>query len=170
MATSTPLSAIQVAALRKADRVAFIHHGQDSMIRAVKDIPATEAQPFAADAVNEIEVGSRWDDYGSPHLSAWDVAEYRGFEMVYNWTESVWRTIAGLLKKGDLLSLEWRRDAATTEALKAVGMHGDELRLIVTRPGHKPMIFLLSSKVCADSMARMITGVHAKTPKTYSLA
>jgi hypothetical protein len=164
MATSNPLSAIQLAALRKADRVAFVHHGADSVIRAVKNIAATEACPFAADATNEIEVGSRWDDYGSPHLSAYDVAEYRGFELLYNWTSSPWRTIAGLLKAGDLLSLEWRRDAATTDALKAVGMHGDELRLIVTRPGHEPMIFLLSSKVCADNMARMITGVREKGP------
>ena len=161
MSISSPLSAMQLAALRKCSRICFTNHGKDGMIRAIKDVVATDADPFAAEGCNEIEVATLWDDYASPHVSFYGMEGFRGFEMLYNWEKSAWRTIAGLLKVGDELSLQWQRDAATTPALAAAGFHGDVVSLIVMRGG-KRLFFALSTQVAPDNLARMITQVRAK--------
>lgn len=151
----TPLTAADVAALRKADTISFhLYHdrigGLVSKIAATKERRRTEADPFAEDVTVNVYVGHSVRDYGDRKAT-----RYTAFDMIHHpqgcdW----WRTIVSLLKTGDILTLVWIRDN-NTQVVKEAGLHYDSLQLRVDR-GSKSMTFKVATSVCPDNTARMV--------------
>lgn len=162
---AAPIDAVQLAALRKCSDVVFSHFNDASSIRAIKRTRACASNPFAGDVELTIPCETRWNDYAKDCGMSWPVPSFRGFEMFGNYDDSAWRTIATLLKVGDVLTLEWSRDAASHETMRQLGLHGDRLRLLVIR-GKARMWFELATSICPDNTARMIRDVR---PREYSI-
>jgi hypothetical protein len=162
---ATPIDAVQLAALRKCTDVVFSHFKGESSIRAIKRKRACAADPFAGDVEMTVACETRWNDYATDCGISWPVPSFRGFEMFGNYEDSAWRTIASLLKVGDVLTLEWSRDAASHETMRKLGLHGDRLRLLVVR-GKARLWFELATSICPDNTARMIRDVR---PVEYSI-
>lgn len=68
--------------------------------------------------------------------------------------DDVWRSVAALLRVGDVLGLHWRADN-NTDRLAELGLHRDELSIVVQRGRHR-WTFLLDVQV-RPRPARMIT-------------
>jgi len=158
---NTGLDAIQLAALRKCDDVAFYHHEGKSYIRAIKRVRQSEAQPFAQDVVVEIPCATRWNDYSQTRGISWPVPSFQAFEMVGNYSESCWQTTAGMLRKGDELTLEWSHNCFGCDSdLVRAGFQLDRLTLCVAR-GAAKLRFHVDDSVCpVTSTARMIRNVR----------
>lgn len=165
------LDALQLAALRKADRVAFFHRdkpdatGETSYIEAIKSPSPTERDPFAREVYVIIPVDFRVTDYTRGEKIPYGSNAFNAFEMVYSFND-VWQTIASLLRVTDKLCLHWQRGGFTTESMENATPHfyGDSLHLLVTR-GEKVLTFHVDTSFCEDNSARMIRrGAH------YSLA
>ena len=159
---SKGLDAIQVAALRKADRVAFFHRdkpdatGQTSYIEAIKSPSPTENDPFAREVYAVIPVEFRLTDYTRGEKIPYGSDAFNAFEMVYSYNDE-WKTIASLLRAGDSLCLHWQRSAWNTQAMENASptFFGDKLALLVTR-GEKVLTFHVDTSICEDNSARMI--------------
>ncbi|WP_432830858.1 hypothetical protein [Dactylosporangium sp. CA-092794] len=93
----------------------------------------------------------RWREHDLPGAAALAV-----FDAAH--LHEVWRSIAALLRPGDVLRLHWRADDSS-DALTDPALHRDELRLGVTR-GARRWLFLLAVHVLPEP-ARMITRVAA---------
>jgi hypothetical protein len=163
------LDAIQLAALRKCDDVVFCHRDGVSYIRAVKRVRPSDAEPFAQDVAVEFPCETRWTDYSREWCIAYPVPQFAGFEMVGNYTDGTWRTIAHALRKGDVLCLHWMKDCMGKDSdLCRAGLTLDRLELVVMRGANK-LTFHLDDKVMhADSLARMIKNV--RPAPEYALA
>lgn len=97
------------------------------------------------------------DTEGAPPLS--EVAYCHVYQSHVTNIHSEWRTIASLLRAGDRLEMIWYRDAACNGYMKAHGLHGDRLQLVIHRKSgekFKPMLFLIESQCCENNTARMI--------------
>ena len=170
MTTDSPptdgLDAVQLAALRKCDDVCFFHRVDKSYIRAIKRNPRTEADPFATEVAVDIPAATHWHDYAKDRAISYPLPTFDGFEMVGNYSESTWRTTAGMLRKGDCLALEWSKDAHSP-VVDESGLHVDTLHLIVTR-GKDRLRFLIDYAITPNNSARMIKNV--RPAPEYSLA
>lgn len=148
------LDKIQIAALRKANIVSF-HRLKDgtSHICATKRNAPTAQDPFAQDIDIRIPCDSTLDDYDSPHI---DGAPWAAFDMLYvSSYADEWTTVAGLLREGDSVTLEWRRGNRSTTTLKDLGIVADTLMFVVKR-GDKRLTFHIGDYTGPDHTARMI--------------
>ena len=156
------LDAIQIAALRKADRVAFFHRdkpdatGETSYIEAIKSPSRTEKEPFAKEVYVIIPCEFMLTDYTRGNKIPYGSDAFNGFEMVYSYSDE-WKTTASLLRAGDKLSLHWQRSGWNTEAMENATpkFYGDKLCLLVAR-GEKVLTFHVDTSICEDNSARMI--------------
>ena len=125
---TTGLNAIQVAALRKADRVAFFHRdkpdatGETSYIDAIKSPSPTENDPFAREVCVIIPVEFRLTDYTRGEKIPYGSDAFNAFEMVYSYSDE-WKTTASFLRAGDKLCLHWQRGGFTTESMENASPH-----------------------------------------------
>lgn len=157
------LDRIQVAALNKADRIAFHHrphHGDTvpamSWIDAIQAADVTVADPFSQDRVITVSCASRFTDYQRESGCAVTGDAFRGFDMIHAAQHcDEWRTVAKLLRTGDELTLHWQRGAWGTPALNEAGIVGDRLLLIVERDKRR-MTFVVGHYTGADNTARMV--------------
>src|SRR3954469_6454188 len=99
----TPLSKIDLAALRKADSMCFDLYRRDgetvSRIRAIKRHEPSPADPYARDIEYPIDVDHVVRDYGGPYV---DGATYEAFHMSHRpLYDDALQTILGLLRAGD---------------------------------------------------------------------
>lgn len=164
--TKTGLDAVQIAALRKADRVAFFHRatpdasGETSYVEAIKRALVDARDPFARDAVIIIPCDWRLMDYTRDADSKipYGSDAFKAFEMIHGAQyDDAWKTTASLLRVGDALTLLWSRGAFTTEGMQNASpkFYGDTLHLRVTR-GEKVLTFHIDTSICEDNCARMI--------------
>jgi hypothetical protein len=171
------LDAVQVAALRKADRVCFFHRpkpdttGETSYINAIKARERSERDPFAQDVCVLIPVDYRLTDYteGEENRVAYGSEAFNAFEMIHSAQhDDAWKTTVSLLRAGDKLTLLWARGAFTTQHMKesTPKFFGDTLHLRVTRgdsaelgkygKNAKTLTFHVDTRICEDNSARMV--------------
>ena len=166
--TPEPLTRDDVAALRKADEIIFRSRPGASHIEAVVengfgDQPRVYTKveqrlfPEFESAYNQerkryLAVGTSYANYGESAPTTHAVA----FAMFCSaqFTDT-WKTVASLLKVGDTLTLSWTADGNSNDYTKAVELHADTLRLVVTR-GQQRLIFLLDTSICLNNSARMV--------------
>lgn len=139
----------QIRALRAADTIAI--HSRDSKNTATitATIKATDSDPFEKRL--DITAESLFESFapGSEFASAYAF-------MACADTSAHWQSIASTIRDGDDVRLIWSSDAATTQALRAAGFHGDVLRIEIARDGGEARYsFDLITAVC-DGPARMI--------------
>jgi hypothetical protein len=163
--TTTGLDAIQLAALRKANRVCFYHRatpdatGLRSYIAAIKTTDRTKLNPFEGEQSLCFAVDFRLREYTTGD----DKIPYNGdaweaFEMIHSaQATEEWRTIVSLLRVGDKLTLLWQRGGWTTEAMQNASpkFYGDSLSLIVER-AKATLQFHIDQQISENNTARMI--------------
>lgn len=157
-----PLTRESLKLFRKLGRVSFYHGRDEKGITVVEEQSRRDAQgnklekrhDFACpSAVKEIEYGERKD--GRPPLAEVACCHH------LMWTDNAgdearyWRTITGILKPGDRLSLLWGRGYDSNGNCEGAGLFKDRLTLYVQR-GEKWLTFVLPTPVCADNTARTI--------------
>ena len=148
----TTLTKIDVAAMKKADRIVFRHVRGESQIEAIKE--ADERNPFEQNRI--VACGAKFVDYSDRKVFGPALDTFTAFEMkMHPSYDEEWRTIVSLLREGDELTLVWTRDAYKCQNLDAAQLHGDSLSLLIKR-GEKTMRFTLEWSVCPDNTARMI--------------
>jgi len=151
----TALTKIDVAAMKKADRIVFRHYRGESQIEAIKE--ADERNPF--EQVRIVACSAKFVDYSDRKVFGPALDTFTGFEMkMHPGYDEEWLTIVSLLREGDELTLVWKRDAGSCQNFKDAGLHGDSLSLAVKR-GEKTLTFFIESSVCPDNTARMIKSV-----------
>jgi hypothetical protein len=165
----TGLDAVQLAALRKADDLCFVHnYGGQSYIRAIKRKGCYNPDPFAQDVEFIVACGTRWHDYAKGLGIQTMPSCFEAFEMVGNYPDSCWRTIAGCLRKGDELVLEWSKDCQSP-VVNDAALHVDYVQLVVVR-GDQRLKFHIDHSISPDNSARMIKNVRYPVPANeYSL-
>jgi len=171
------LTADDIAAFKLADSVTFHHYEGRSFIRAHLDntsgeriFTAREQRLFQSerdsnDRHREITCDVTMYGYSQNGFESWNLesapgasAFHYGFAAKY---DKPWQTIAGLLRAGDRLRLEWVADN-NNDNVRGVGFHCDELRLIVVRTNkrtdasHDTMTFRIVTQVGPDNSARLI--------------
>ena len=170
------LDKIDIAALRKADRILFRHSGGKSTIEAIKDGVKTERDPFARDVDHIIPCDFRIEDYteGLFRIShdARRAGRFEAFESVHRYahTTGVFDTFAAFLRPGDEIRLEWMRDAGRTLALAETPLHADELRAHVSRGETGRYMFHIDYRITDDSGARMVRVPWSSTRQAEALA
>ncbi len=159
------LSKVDVKALRQADSVSFHFTDGKHQIVARKTIenpgPFDDKQKtYSIDVLGDVVVydkdGNR--DRESPATC---------YASVYQWKydTSVWKTIASILKHGDVITLEWFAGSVNDYMREVRGgvdvgpIHNDELYLIVRQVGKNkkhPLKFLVETRVSPANSARMV--------------
>jgi hypothetical protein len=163
---ATGIDALQLAALRKADKVCFFHRskpdatGETSYIDCGKRHKPSPIDPFAPDETHVIipvdfrlREYTRGDDKIPFDCETWNAFEWIGYAQ----SHEEWRTIVSLLRVGDKLTLFWQRGAWTTESMinASPAFYGDSLSLIVDR-AKATLQFHIDMSVCENNSARMI--------------
>lgn len=157
------LTALDIKALRTADRVSFHHLHGDPHGSIVATKRVNNAGPFEDRERDHrmtccVTFSGRFED------SRVDRHNCDCFAMVYAYSE-VWQTIAAFLRTGDEILLEWYADGqcngycekAIVQDGPGAGMrlHADVLYLKVMRKG-KRYSFYLDASICPNNTARMI--------------
>jgi hypothetical protein len=165
--TATGLDAIQLAALRKANRICFYHRPKPdatdlaSYIAAIKEHKPSPLDPFTPHE-SSILIPCAWrlreyTRHDSDRIP-YDSGEFNAFEWVCcAQSNEVWQTTVGLLRVKDRLTLRWERGGYTTENMENATPHfyGDALYLDVQR-GEKRLSFHVATSFCENNSARMI--------------
>lgn len=139
----------QIRALRAADTIA-IHARDEKSATITATLKATESDPFEKRL--DIAVESRFESFapGSEFDGAYAL-------MTSADTSAHWQSIASTIRDGDDVRVIWSSDAATTQALREAGFHGDVLRIEIARDGGEARYaFDLLTAVCGNNTARMI--------------
>jgi len=89
----------------------------------------------------------RWHEHGQAAATALATVHAAGLD-------DVWRTVAALLRTGDIIGLHWTA-GNNSRGIDEAGLHTDELRLVVHR-GRRRWVFLLDVRVGVDNTNRMI--------------
>ena len=140
----------QIRALRAADTIAIHSRDGESTATITATVQASESDPFEKRL--DIGVESRFESFapGSEFASAYAF-------MTCADTSAHWQSIASTIRDGDDVRLIWASDAATTQALRTAGFHGDVLRIEIARDGGEARFsFDLITAVCEGNTARMI--------------
>jgi hypothetical protein len=155
------LTKIDIAAMRKADRIVFrsesLEERRPYTIEAIKEAPeATPSNPFPQEGRHIVEVSASVRDYSE---GAWGgshgVESYSAFEMVYSAQyDDEWKTVVGLLKEGDKLTLIWTHHNSTP-ALLEVGVCVDNLTLRIDR-GDKRLSFNIETRATTGTRHGMV--------------
>jgi hypothetical protein len=151
------LSASDVKVLRKADRVLFARYRQKGQL-----VSTIVAYGYRGDDV------AGWVIYAPSEIKGFELlqdAEGRDGSCLLHAYDNVWRTVAGLLKAGDALSVRFVADGRASgylqnaEVVRGHGagsaLYADALYLDVQR-GARKLTFLLQVSVCPDNTARMV--------------
>lgn len=167
------LTADDVKALRRAETVVFrLRNGRYTIEAGIgwmteaRTYTAAEQRIFPDLSTGSSERERVIETFGAiqPYGSGTYTARYStGFAMINSaqFTQT-WITIASLLRAGDVLSLRFLADAHTNDNLRKAGLHGDVLRLDVTRDqGHlvidgTVLAFDVISSTSPDNTARMV--------------
>jgi len=171
-ATVTVLTAEDVSALRKAESVTFhlntggffsgIRVSLRSYTGDQRIYTATEQrlfpQPDSGDRQREIVPAENTAGGFTEHAS--HVLGGHGtecFHMIHSAQyDQEWLTVAGLLKAGDEIHLNWTADAHTNGLMRDNSLHGDRLRLCIVRPSKVRLMFAIATSVSYDNSARMV--------------
>lgn len=168
------LTSEDIAALRAADNVTFHHlrksdgpHSIRAYLRAYGEPPIYTArqqrlfpESFASyERMRSIAVESQASGYSTSGMGEWSTSygaetDVRAFASVSTINPSI-RTMLGLLRAGDVITLEWVADN-NTDALRDAGMHSDFLRLHVRGAKGRDLSFYVSGSVGPDNTARMV--------------
>ncbi len=157
------LDKIQIAALRKADRIAFHHRpgaGENvkpaSWIDAIQAARVTTADPFSQDRMVTVTCAHRFTDYERESGQHVTDGAFTGFDMIHTAHAcEEWQTVASLLQAGDALTLHWQRGAWGSPALRDAGIVGDRLLLVVER-GKRRLTFTVGHYTGPPNTARMV--------------
>jgi hypothetical protein len=142
------INKLDVKALRECGDISFHHMGRESYILATKNPSQREkdTNPFAQSV-----------DWKVPCKPNGYTQSFKAFETMF--PDSLeWRTISGLLREGDEITLIWGVDYGRNQYMEKAlpePLHGDQLKLRITR-GEKDFQFLISQQCCPDNSARMI--------------
>lgn len=147
------LSALDLKALKSADRVAFfLYNGQSSIVgtKDVKNAGPYDDRDKRYTILTDTEMRD-YDDKGHNRL----LAGYRCFALVHgDQYDECWRTTVESLRVGDTLKLVWLSDGNQNTA--KAGLHLDILRLSIKRENGKKLAFHVKNAICPDNTARMI--------------
>jgi hypothetical protein len=174
----TPLTADDVASLRKADSVTFHYFRGAGVIRThlrggyaaprriftarqQRMFPDTDS--YSADRKREINVITTMHGYEDGGITGWRLGDdYSGdcnpsaFHMEHSGQYSpAWLTIATLIHAGDVLHLVWTADNNTGYA-RDNGLHMDELTIKIQRNNKIVHTFHVAHSVTPDNSARMV--------------
>lgn len=159
------LTKIDIAALRKADRIIFRTENAEERrpftIEAIKEAPqATPSNPFPQEARHIVTVDAQVRDYAEGSWGgSYRIETYTAFEMIYSaQSDDEWQTIAGLLREGDEITLIWTHDNSSP-ALREVGVGIDSLTLRIQR-GDKRLSFNIQSHAYTSARHRMVKVRH----------
>ena len=172
-----PLTAEDVKALKKAEKIIFRYYQGNATIEASLDgsrfsgesdtriftaaqqmiYPRTDGS-MNADRVRIIHVEGGVSAY-TVHSSL-----RRGGEgsQAFAWFPSAqysdrWWTISSLLRVGDTLSLAFEADGYSNGITREAGVHADTLTLRIRRQGaQRDLVLLVDVSVCYDNSARMV--------------
>jgi hypothetical protein len=155
----TPLTKMDIVAMRKADRLVVWMRDAESHVHAVKENRPTERDPFASDVVHVIAAPVRlqtdWqNETHNPRCCA-SINFYRS-------NPDHAASILATLRVGDEISFEFYADAHTNGYMREAGLHGDVLYMDVARAGKRVARFQMDHSNCSDSTARMIQGDNQK--------
>lgn len=173
-----PLTADDVASLRKADSVTFHYFRGAGAIRAhlrggypgsLRIFTARQQRMFPdtssynADREREINVATAMHGYSDDIGTAWRLGDdYSGdcnpaaFYMEHSGQYNPkWLTIANLIHAGDVLRLVWTADN-NTHYTRDAGLHADELTLTIVRKGKIVHTLHVAHSVMLDNSARMV--------------
>jgi hypothetical protein len=155
------LTKLDVAALRKADRLYVAFNGPRPELTRLEAIKENRPSKYAQELRHEIKIPATVCGYGfhgslSSYLTEEEQSRVVASAFIYLYhsqcTEA--STIINLLKAGDLVRLQFVADN-NTDGMRAAGLHSDALQLLVTR-GSKQMVFCLDDSIAPDNSARMI--------------
>ena len=164
------LTTMDIAALRKADRLCVHFDGRDpdkNMVRAIKDNRPSEANPYAQDIEYRISIPIKCRAYNGrgDYVSAEDIKAVTCFAHVsfYHSQHTPASTIVQMLRAGDEAWFEFTGDAHTTYAIDERGeFHGDKLILHIERgtgKTRKHLEFIMDYGTYRDNSARMVRGL-----------
>lgn len=158
-----PIDAVQLSAMRKADRICFVHRDGQSYIRCIKENKPTDRNPFAQDVEIIIPCETRFVSYEKGE-NYFHTPDFTAFEMLHHpqFDDGDWLTTATFLKVGDVLKLKWCRGAMNTQGANDIGWCGDYLKLQVTRGDKKFSFHVDQCFVPRHSTARMIRDVRER--------
>jgi hypothetical protein len=156
------LQRAEVVSFHAADGVGLIHADLTAWSGNHTRIYTAKEQQLFPDAVGRdrrrrVEVPAdiagydsqrRWHDHALPGATAFATIGGAPFD-------DVWRTAAATLRVGDIVRLGWRADN-NTDQLIALGLHRDELSILVRR-GKRQWTFLLDVSIRPQA-TRTITG------------
>lgn len=174
-----PLTADDVASLRKADSVTFHYWRGTGVIRThlrggymapLRIFTARQQRLFpdtdnySADRKREIAVRSTLFGYSDGGGTGWRLSDGNdsgpcnpsAFHMIHSGQfDPAWLTIANLIHAGDVLLLVWAADNNTGYA-RDNGLHFDELVIKIQRNGKIVHTFRVAHSVTPDNSARMV--------------
>lgn len=164
------LTKMDIAALRKADRLCVHFNGRDpdkNLVRAIKENRPSEANPYAQDVKYRITILIKCRAYDGlcGYVSAEDIKAVTCFAYIglYHSQHTPASTIVQMLRAGDEVWFQFTGDAHTTDAMDEHGeFHGDELILHVKRgegKARKHLEFVMDYGIYRDNSARMIRGL-----------
>lgn len=150
------LTARDIKKLRDAETISFHRSPDSSGITASKK----RYQPSGTERLweHEISAASTVKDGGwASNQEDFVKIAYCHYMLWHtNNVHETWYTIARLLRAGDRLELEWRRDSYTNGYLEKAKLHGDRLKLIIHRGQDKKLVFEVGVSICEDNTARLI--------------
>lgn len=159
-ATVTGLNKVDIQALRQADRISFHRHNGESSVVCTKEM--RRAGPFEErERKHEIPCQDTIRAYNGPDGDYQDARAAQCFEMIHSAQVSeTWRTIAGLVRAGDEIELEWIANDANGYLKSATSegrqLYHDKLYLHIRRGGRRALSFYLDDSICPNNTARMI--------------
>jgi hypothetical protein len=171
------LTKMDIAALRKADRLCVHFNGRDpdkNLVQAIKENRPSEANPYAQDIEYRIAMPVKCRAYDGlcGYVSAEDIKAVTCFAHIgfHHSQHTPASTIVQMLRAGDEAWFEFTGDAHTTDAMDRHGeFHGDELTLHVERgagKARKHLKFVMDYAICRDNSARMVRGLPRRRKAT----
>lgn len=143
------LTKLDLAAFRHADGLSVSLKGGKSRVALTKRNKPTPAAPFAQDIDHLIEAPvthSKNRDDTSAHC--WAHMDF------YCGQDTHISAVASTLRVGDDIAFQFCPDYHTNQNMEKAGLHGDVLRLIVTRKKRR-LYFEIDHMTCPDNTARM---------------
>ena len=171
--TQAGITVADIKALRTADTVSARRSGGQSQLEATRRTDKEE-DIFTSDrdSTRIIPTRDRVMAYKRCETTSTEGFDPSCFAYSFGGGHNeTWTTIAGLLRAGDELELEWiaGNNSGYLNAAEGVcddggggitipfkGLHHDQLRLRIIRQGKRGYLFNLADSICPDNSARMI--------------
>ncbi len=158
MLTFTPLTKLDITALRKADDVC-VHLNLDHPAGLVRAIKRADRQrdPFAQNAEHHVTAESCLDGYRC--REAFLAGRIKCFASVTLYRDSNAASIFRTLRAGDAVVFRFYPDGECNGYAAAAHLHADQLYLDVYRNGKRVSTWLLDVLIAPENSARMCSGV-----------